>query len=139
MGIYNNPSIYKNGLSKDDLDKLFAFEDITSEIEAVSGVTIKNGSKILYNKYLKQMNVNFSAYQSSTLNDSPLFKLPQRFTFISEATSPFCQCLKSDGFSNTNIGMYLLNISDKITFVGRSITGTNYGLTVRVILYMDEA
>lgn len=139
MEIYNTPSIYKQGISKEELDTLFKFEDITNEITLESGVTLKSNSSILYNKYLNQMNVNIGVYKTSSLSgDVPMFKLPERFKYKNECTSPFCQGLNSSGIHNTNQIMYLLTLLPQIMFSLKTITGTNYGGQIRTILYVDE-
>lgn len=85
------------------------------------------------------MNVNIGVYKTSSLSgDVSMFKLPERFKYKNECTSPFCQGLNSNGVNNTNQTMYLLTLLPQIMFSLKTITGTNYGGQIRAILYVDE-
>ena len=138
--VYNEHDVYKSGLSKSDLDNLMKYEDITDQIEFYSGVIVKN-KKVLFNPYLKQIKINVSCYKSSVMgSDEYFFKLPTGYSYIGEFCSPFCQALNSDGASNSNISQYLIGIDGgRIAFLGRTITGTNYGIAIRVVLDFRRA
>lgn len=133
--VYNEHNVYKSGLSKSDLDNLMEYEDITDQIEFYSGVTVKS-KKVLFNPYLKQLKINIRCYKSSIMSgDVQFFKLPAGLSYVGEFCSPFCQALNSDGSANNNIAMYLIgNDGGQSSFVGRTITGTNYGIAIRVVL-----
>lgn len=118
MGTYNIPSVYKNGISEEQLKNLIGtWTDISNDFTKVGGYTY-NKFIVKYNEYLKMLyvNIEISYNYFRRIDDSPIL-LATNDNFNKNFFGKFTGKCRVDVVPNDLMGLICFYSSNKLNII----------------------